>query len=90
MKTPDISVVVCTYNSMEMLAHALKCMVSQESNGQFSFEIVVVDDGSTDGTKDTVEEITAKSPVPVRYLRTEGKGVSHARNRGVPNLGGTG
>ena len=83
MKMPDICVVVCTYNRAEMLAKALACMVSQESNGQFSFEIVVVDDGSTDGTKGVVEQVAARSEVPIRYFREQGKGVSHARNRGI-------
>lgn len=83
MKCPHISVIVCTYNRKEMLAKALACMVHQESSGKFSFDIVVVDDGSTDGTKSVVGEIAARSAVPIRYFRGQGKSVSYARNRGI-------
>ncbi|MHC1623667.1 MAG: glycosyltransferase family 2 protein [Candidatus Methanospirareceae archaeon] len=83
MAIPQIAIVVCTYNGAETLGAALTCMIRQETDGMFDFDLVVVDDGSTDGTKDVVAEVMAGSPVMVRCISTEGKGVSHARNRGV-------
>jgi GT2 family glycosyltransferase len=45
---------------------------------------VVVDDESTDNTREVVEAVAANSPVPVRYARQEGKGgIAVARNRGL-------
>jgi len=58
-------------------------MIRQETGGKFSFEIVVVDDGSRDGTAQRVAEIAAASPVPIRYCSAGGKGISHARNTGA-------
>lgn len=79
----QITIVVCTYNGAETLGAALKCMIRQQTDGMCDVDVVVVDDGSTDGTKDVVAELMAESPVRVRYIRTEGRGVSHARNMGV-------
>ena len=80
---PTISINVCTYNAGELLAKALDCMVRQETGGEFSLEIVVIDDGSTDGAAEGVAEIAATSRVPIRYCSAGGKGVSHARNTGA-------
>ncbi len=83
MATPKITIVVCTYNGAETIGAALKCMIRQETDGMFEVDLMVVDDGSTDGTKEVVAQVMAGSPVSVRYIRTEGRGVSHARNRGI-------
>lgn len=68
MKQIDISVNVCTYNRAEMLRGALESLICQKTDGKFSYEIVVVDNASTDTTKAVVEEVATKSPVPVRKL----------------------
>jgi glycosyltransferase involved in cell wall biosynthesis len=69
---PAISVIVCTYNRATALAEALRSVVRQETRGEFCFEVVVLDDRSTDDTRAVVERLGAQSPVPVRYVRTEG------------------
>jgi glycosyltransferase involved in cell wall biosynthesis len=80
----DISVVVCTYNREVALRDALDSLLGQETGGQFTFEIVVVDDGSTDGTGEVVREAEKSADAArIRYVRTEGNGVADARNRGV-------
>lgn len=79
----DISVVICTYNRAEILHRALKTVVSQETESKFSFEIVVIDNASTDSTKAVVQEIAKKSPVVVKYIHEEDKGIAQARNRAV-------
>jgi len=89
MEQVDVSVTVCTFNRAEMLARALGSLICQETDGGFSFEIVVVDDGSTDRTGDVVKKAAARSQVPVRYVRKEGGGVAAARNTGVAEARGT-
>lgn len=80
---PLISVVVCTYNRAEMLHSSLESLICQETDGQFSYEIVVVDNASTDTTKSVVQQFAQLSPVHIRYILEEDKGVAQARNRGV-------
>ena len=89
MCPPDIAVVVCTYNRAEMLRNALRSLTLQQTDGAFSYEILVIDNGSTDPTKVVIAEIAASSPVAVNYVREETKGLAQALNRGVREARGT-
>jgi succinoglycan biosynthesis protein ExoM len=66
-----------------MLRNALRSITVQETGGDFSYEIVVIDNGSTAPTRAVVTEIAATSLVPIRYVREDAKGLAQARNRGV-------
>jgi glycosyltransferase involved in cell wall biosynthesis len=82
-KNMDITVCLCTYNRADMLRLALESLGAQETEDRFSYEILVVDDGCTDNTPELVREMAENLPVPVRYLQALGKGIAHARTRGV-------
>lgn len=84
----DVSVVLCTYNRADMLGPALESLIRQETHGQFRFEVVVVDDGSTDGTQATLQKIAKDSRVPIQCLRGESRGIAAARNTGVAAASG--
>ncbi len=78
-----ISVLICTYNRAGKLREALKSAVAQDTGDAFDYEVVVVDDGSTDPTKQVVEEL-ANAHANVRYVYQGGRGgIAPARNRGV-------
>jgi glycosyltransferase involved in cell wall biosynthesis len=78
-----VSVVVCTLNRADMLDGALKSLREQQTDGSIKFEILVVDDGSSDSTGRVVAAQQNVAPISIRYLRQDHAGVAAARNRGV-------
>ncbi|HWQ34192.1 MAG TPA: glycosyltransferase [Blastocatellia bacterium] len=87
-KQTDISVVVCTWNRCEMLARALQCLLAQHAD-RVSYEVVVVDNNSTDRTREVVEALIAQGHVRLRYVCERMQGLSHARNAGIANANGS-
>lgn len=83
MHQVDFSIIVCTYNRAMMLNNALKCLIHQNIGNELLYEIIVIDDGSTDETRHIVEKIASFCRVPIKYLQEKGKGYTHAMNRGV-------
>ena len=80
---PEVTVVIPTRNRRNLLAFTLGSVLWQEG---VRFEVVVVDDGSTDGTAQMVEGL---GDARVRLVRTEAnRGVSHARNLGIAEVRG--
>jgi len=79
----DVSIVLCTYNRANMLGSALESLARQETDGKFTFDVVVVDDRSTDGTEITLQKIAKDSRMPIRCVRGEGRGIAAARNMSV-------
>ncbi len=78
------SLVIPTYNSRELLAPCLISLNHQRLDPSDEFEVVLVDDGSTDGTGDMVSALPLKYPVRRFYLpRTEESCRSAARNVGI-------
>src|SRR5262245_35900641 len=82
MKPPDISVVVCTYNRAALLREALRSLFAQKLE-DLSYEIIVVDNNSSDDTPARVESLKSESPVPLHYFRESRQGNAYARNAGV-------
>lgn len=81
-----ISVVVCTHNRVELLANALQTLCEQ-SLDQDEYEVIVVDNNSTDRTRSVVEEFSRRYSNIRYYLETK-IGLSHARNRGCQEAQG--
>ena len=79
----DMSVVVPVYGSGQFLPGLLKSLLNQDYRGEY--EIIIVDDGSTDGTEDVVKGIKAKN---LFYIKQENSGPASARNRGIKNSRG--
>src|SRR3712207_267108 len=76
-----LSVVISTYNRADLLPGAIGGGLSQV-DGTPPFELIVVDNRSTDGTKSVVEGFTASDP-RVRYVYEPQQGLSPARNAAV-------
>ncbi|MER3428824.1 MAG: hypothetical protein C4334_12155 [Pyrinomonas sp.] len=83
----DATLLVCTYNRSQDLHEMLQTAVAQETAGSFAYEIIVVDNNSTDDTRRVVESFGA-SHENVRYLFEERQGKSYALNRGLEAVRG--
>ena len=76
MSGPQVSIVIPTHNSSRYLVKALDSVLAQTVS---DFEVLVVDDGSTDDTECVMRHYGA----PVRYIRQQNAGVAVARNNGI-------
>lgn len=80
--TPQFSVVIPTYNRASTIGDTLRACLAQEHT---DFELVVVDDGSTDATADAIEQL---DDARIVYVRQDNAGPAAARNRGVRESSG--
>ena len=86
-KKIDVSIVIPVFNAASYLSDCLKSVDEQEFNGLL--EIILVNDGSVDGSDVLCEEYQRNSKTPVIYIRHEkNQGVSIARNSGLDSASG--
>ncbi len=76
MNPPTVSVIIPTYNRAHLIREALESVFSQTYR---DYEVIVVDDGSTDNTR----EILASYRDRIHIVWQENQGISAARNRGI-------
>jgi glycosyltransferase involved in cell wall biosynthesis len=81
-EAPQLSVVLCTYNRGELLEAALRALLEQSESATPSFEILVVDNNSSDETRQIVQRV-ATADCRVRYIFEPHQGLSYARNAGI-------
>jgi glucosyl-dolichyl phosphate glucuronosyltransferase len=77
----DISVVLSTYNRCDILPRALEHLAQQQARG-LDFEVIVVDNNSTDETRAVIESFAGRDK-RFRYLFEPRQGVSYGRNAGI-------
>lgn len=80
-RAPSTSIIIPAYNRFSFLCEAIDSVLAQTDS---DYELIVVDDGSTDATE-TVATIYGER---LRYVRQENRGVSAARNRGIAEARG--
>jgi glycosyltransferase involved in cell wall biosynthesis len=73
---PRVSVIIPTFNRAQFVTEAIDSVLSQSYK---DYEIIVVDDGSTDDTKGTLKRYGEK----IKYIYQKNSGVSAARNTGI-------
>lgn len=71
----------CTYNRAPRLAALIESMRSQQCS--MPFEVLVVDNNSSDDTPDVIAQFAGAPGVPVRYVRETEQGIPYARNRAI-------
>src|SRR5947209_6149687 len=85
MSQPLLSIVVPTYNRSNSLRRLLLA-IEEQTYPNDRFEVLVVDDGSTDGTPDILRHLVVR--FALRLIEQAHGGPSAARNLGVANAGG--
>jgi glycosyltransferase involved in cell wall biosynthesis len=78
-----VTVVVCTYNRCDDLRMALTSLASSEVRESMEWEVLVVDNNSTDATSSVVQEFICRYPSRFRYVFEPTPGKSYALNRGI-------
>jgi glycosyltransferase involved in cell wall biosynthesis len=89
MKQPDATVVIPTFNRAELLDETLQSMRALRLRAGRTWDAIVVDNNSTDGTRSVVERQAVDFPVRLRYLFEPRQGRSSALNAGVAAAEGT-
>jgi len=84
MSQPKVSVIIPAYNCGPLVRQAVESVRRQTYQ---DFEVIIVDDGSTDDTWAVIRQIAADWP-KVRPIRAEHKGLAAARNRAIAQIAG--
>jgi len=79
IQSPFFSVIIPTYNREHFLKIAIESVLNQIFQ---DFELIVIDDGSTDCTKDLIKSYEDRR---LKYICQKNHGVAHARNKGIEN-----
>ena len=83
-----VSVIIPTRNRRELLRRTIKSLINQ-SYPETCFEIIVVDNSSTDGTGEMVQSLQEEATHILRYYRKENEGPGSSRNFGISKARGT-
>jgi glycosyltransferase involved in cell wall biosynthesis len=79
-KNPKVSVIIPTYNRAHLIGRAIQSVLNQTYQ---DFELIVVDDGSTDNTNEVIKEFSQKDKRILYIKHDKNKGGSAARNTGI-------
>ncbi len=83
-RTEGISVIVCCYNSFKRIAPTLEHLFKQEITWGFDWEIIIVDNNSSDNTSEKAQQLydSSGSSIPFRIISESNPGLSNARQAG--------
>lgn len=87
MGNKSVTIIIPTYNRKDVLEKCLAAL-SNQTYPKNNYEIIVIDDGSFDGTEIMMKSYSDDFPCPLKYFRQENKGPAAARNVGIKNASG--
>ena len=87
VEQPFVSVVLATFNRKEQLKECLDSLLKQ-SYPKEKYEIIAVDDGSKDGTRDVLADYEQKNSGLIKFFAQKNAGAAAARNLGIENSKG--
>ncbi len=83
-----ITVCICTYKRPELLERLLRELDRQDTDGLFTYSIVVADNDGLRSAEPVVSKFTAGSPIPIKYCLQTEQNISLTRNTAVENAHG--
>ena len=86
---PHISVCICTFRRPALLKRLLTEVAAQETNGLFTYSIVVADNDPSRSAEPVVSEIAETSSIPMLYCVEPQQNISLTRNRAIANATGS-
>jgi succinoglycan biosynthesis protein ExoM len=86
--TPHICICICTYKRPQYLRRLLGELSTQQTDGLFTYSIVVVDNDQLRSAEGVVREFAAGCAIPFRYCVESQQNIAMARNKAVSNANG--
>jgi len=83
-----ITVCICTFKRPQLLSRLLHELAGQDTDGQFTYSIVVVDNDQLRSAETVVSEFVKNSPIAARYCVESRQNIARARNKAVENAEG--
>jgi succinoglycan biosynthesis protein ExoM len=80
---PHINVCICTYQRPDLLKRLLEGLAGQDTDGQFTYSIVVVDNDHARSAEPTIAAFSRGSSVPIKYCVEPRQNIALARNKAV-------
>ena len=77
---PNLSVIIPIYNAENYIDESIKSVLEQTYK---DFELILVDDGSTDGSSKIIQNYQEENPEQIKIITQANRGVSAARNKGI-------
>lgn len=87
-RMPELSVIIPTYNRKQILLRTLAAYQAQSAHSEI-LEVLVLDDGSKDGTLEAVADFSRHSEIPIRHSLLAHRGPAAARNHGIHEARGS-
>lgn len=85
---PHISVCICTYKRPDCLKRLLDGLGGQETNGLFTYSIVVADNDHSRSAEPVVASFAKSSPISIKYCVEPQQNIALNRNKAIENAGG--
>jgi len=79
----DFTIIICSYNRCENLPVCISALENQENVGGIDWEVLIVDNNSSDNTRQIVADLAEKSKLKIRYAFEPQQGLNYARNLGM-------
>jgi succinoglycan biosynthesis protein ExoM len=83
-----VCVCICTYKRAQLLKHLLEELAQQETDGSYTYSILVVDNDQSQSARPVVLNFADQSTIPIQYCVEDRQNIALARNKAIDNAAG--